>query len=67
MIDCGNLGNPNNGQVMITGGLVPTAIAGEDATAMYTCNQGYNLVGEEVRTCQANGVWDGTEPACTGE
>ena len=50
---------------MITGGLAPTAIAGEGATAMYTCNQGYNLVGEVVRTYfKENGMWNGTDPTC---
>ena len=66
-IDCGSLRNPDDGQVTITGGLVPTAVAGVNATARYACQQGYNLVGEPVRTCRANGVWDGTEPICTGK
>ena len=38
---------------------------GLDATANYTCSVGYDLVGEALRTCQANEQWTPTEPNCT--
>ena len=41
-----------------------TIETGLDAVANYTCNEGYNLVGDTVRTCQANEEWAGTEPNC---
>ncbi|XP_063043810.1 sushi, von Willebrand factor type A, EGF and pentraxin domain-containing protein 1-like isoform X1 [Engraulis encrasicolus] len=28
------------------------------------CNEGYNMVGDSTRSCQANGEWTGTEPVC---
>ena len=56
-IDCGNLADPEGGQVTFTSGL--------DAIANYTCNEGYNLVGDAVRTCQANEEWTGAAPTCT--
>ena len=35
-----------------------------EQTATYSCNSGYNLVGSMTRTCQANGVWSGSQPTC---
>ena len=31
----------------------------------FTCNAGYVLYGSNMRTCQSNGRWDGTEATCT--
>lgn len=56
-VGCGNLPNPNNGQVRLSG----TTLG---STAFYTCNRGYVLVGNGRRTCQANGQWSGREPTC---
>ena len=65
MIDCGNLTDPESGQVTYTPGVVMTIETGLDAIANYTCSEGYNLVGDSLRTCQANEEWAGTEPNCT--
>ena len=61
-VDCGNLSDPANGQVDHTAG---TTFA---QTATYSCETGYNLVGDgtRVRTCQATGDWSGSEPNCQG-
>ena len=53
-MNCGTLTNPTNGQVSHTFG----------QTAMYSCNQGYNMVGNSTRTCQATGEWSGSDPSC---
>ena len=37
------------------------------ATASYTCNSGYTLSGNGVRTCQASGVWTNSDPSCNRE
>ena len=58
-MDCGSLTAPANGQVNHTAGTT----FGETAT--YSCNTGYNLVGD-TRTCQATGVWSGSEPTSQG-
>ena len=34
--------------------------------AVYACNTGYDLVGMETLTCQANGRWSGMKPFCQG-
>ena len=58
-VDCGTLPNPVNGQVNTTG----TTLG---QTATYSCNRGYNLVGDSTRTCQATGAWSGSAPTCQG-
>ena len=30
----------------------------------YSCNPGYELIGNQVRTCLASGHWSGSEPSC---
>ena len=64
MINCGNLTDPDDGQVAITPGVVETIDTGLGAVAAYTCIEGYSLVGDSVRTCHDTGEWDGTEPTC---
>ena len=60
VVDCGNLTDPANGQVDHSAGTT------NGQTAVYSCNTGYNLVGESSRTCQAEGDWSGSAPTCQG-
>ena len=57
VVDCGQLQNPANGFVQIFS-------TTEGSTATYTCNQGFQLVGNRQRTCQNNGQWSGQQPFC---
>ena len=66
MINCTILDDPENGQVTFTPGVVMTLETGLGAVANYTCNEGYDLVGDTLRTCEANGQWDGGDPMCMG-
>ena len=59
-MDCGNLNDPVNGSVTHTSGTT------FGQTATYTCNTGYNLVGDSTRTCEATGEWSGSAPTCEG-
>ena len=59
VVDCSSLTAPENGLVN-----VPTTIF--NSTATYSCNDGYNLVGDTTRTCLASGNWSGDDPNCTG-
>ena len=59
-MDCGSLPDPTNGSVTLTAG----TLLGQNAT--YSCDTGYNLVGDSTRTCQATGNWSGSEPTCQG-
>ena len=59
-MNCDTLTKPANGQVSHTGG----TIFGQTAT--YSCNTGYELVGDNTRMCQATGVWSENAPICHG-
>ena len=56
-VDCGALKPPSDGQVFFQSTLFLSE-------ATYSCNSGFELVGEATRTCQANGQWSGEEPQC---
>ena len=60
VIDCGQLPPPRNGRVILSG----TDFGSE---AVYGCQDGFNLVGFELRTCQADGTWSGEAPRCVRE
>ncbi len=56
---CPMLSAPEQGSVDRTSGVA--------AIATYTCNTGYVLTGNggaNTRTCQADGTWTGSDPAC---
>ena len=59
-VDCGSLTDPANGNVTLNAGTK------FEQTATYSCNTGYNLVGDSTRTCQATGEWSGSAPTCAG-
>ena len=58
VIDCGDLPDPNNGQVTISA----TTFGG---VAMYSCNVGFLLAGSSTRICGSDGTWSGTAPGPT--
>ena len=60
VIDCGELDDPDNGQVSHD----ETTVG---SIATYTCDPGFNIVGNMTRICQENGDWSGTEPTCEGQ
>ena len=60
VVDCGALTDPANGQVSQTAGTT------FGQTATYSCDTGYNLVGDRNYTCRATGVWSGCAPTCQG-
>ena len=57
--DCGDLPDPDNGQVSITN----TTVGGE---ARYTCDLGFRLSDTSVRVCRSDGTWNRTTPTCDG-
>lgn len=59
--DCGSLSDPENGNVNTSTG---TTVGSE---AVYSCNEGYDLNGPEIRSCSSDGTWSDTEPTCVGK
>ncbi|MEQ2316570.1 CUB and sushi domain-containing protein 1, partial [Ameca splendens] len=57
IISCGDLGTPPNGHKIGT-------LTVYGATAIFSCNTGYTLVGSRVRECMSNGLWSGTQVQC---
>ncbi|XP_031645143.1 LOW QUALITY PROTEIN: CUB and sushi domain-containing protein 1 [Oncorhynchus kisutch] len=57
IISCGDLGTPPNGNKIGT-----LTVFG--ATAIFSCNTGYTLVGSRVRECMSNGLWSGSQVQC---
>ena len=54
---CPDQDNPANGVVSQSGN-------SEGDTATFVCNDGYELVGAPVLTCQNDGTWDENPPVC---
>nr|XP_033812744.1 CUB and sushi domain-containing protein 2 [Geotrypetes seraphini] len=57
VISCGDVPTPSNGNRI---GILTVY----GATAIFSCNTGYTLVGSRVRECMANGLWSGLEVKC---
>lgn len=59
-VGCGAIGVPINGSLKGSKTVFPNSI-------QFACDYGFILRGSTVRTCQANGTWDGIETHCDGE
>lgn len=56
-VDCGDLPQIAFGRVTFT----TTTFRSQ---ASYTCQEGYVLMGNFIRTCQNDGTWSGEDPTC---
>ena len=54
---CPDLTAPENGSVTVTG-----YRTGD--TAQYSCDGGFELVGNQTRECMSNSQWSGQIPSC---
>ena len=57
--DADDLGAIENGMVTVSDTVF-------NSKANYSCDTGYVLAGDAIRTCQGSGLWSGSEPTCTG-
>ncbi|XP_071532550.1 LOW QUALITY PROTEIN: sushi, von Willebrand factor type A, EGF and pentraxin domain-containing protein 1-like [Panulirus ornatus] len=55
--ECVDLDNPHSGYVDVKGKIV-------GSVATYRCQEGYHLIGQAERHCQANGIWTSAPPEC---
>ena len=63
---CTDLTRPNNAMISYTsGGSIDNRPIGTVAT--YSCDTGYTLNGDRVRTCQSDGTWSGSVQTCKSE
>ena len=62
-VSCPDLPDLNNG--MINCLLGDDGVLSYEDTCSYTCNTGYELTGNDTRTCQSNGTWSGNDIMCT--
>ena len=58
LVDCGSPEIPN------PAGVVFSSNTTVGSTVIYTCLEGYDLVGEAERVCLNNGTWSGRVPSC---
>ena len=61
-IRCDNLTSPANGMMSCSSGR--DGVGYERDTCNFTCNTGYVLTGNAMRTCQSNGSWSGIDAVC---
>lgn len=58
--DCGHLRTPVNGSSFGNLSTFPNKIS-------FQCDDGFILMGSEMRQCQATGLWTGNETICEGK
>ena len=63
LVFCPSLDNPSNG--MISCSLGDDGVPSYEDTCSFTCNTGYELTGNDTRTCQSNGSWSGSDAICS--
>ena len=54
---CPGLSDPSNGEVTVSGHRTGD-------TAVYSCEDGFELLGDVMRTCMSNSEWSGEAPVC---
>ena len=73
MTFCANISNSNPTvacqSLSLTNGMISYSdlTRGVDSIATHSCDAGYTLNGGSNRTCQSDGTWSGSSPACEGE
>lgn len=60
VVNCGDPGTPRNGRREVSSTTFRSAV-------LYSCNDGFSLVGSELRVCTASGEWSGFIPTCKSE
>ena len=62
VVNCGDPGTPSHGI------REPDPVATQLSNVVkYSCDEGYELLGSQERTCQSSGEWSGQLPTCQSE
>ena len=61
-VQCPVLSIPMNGGVSCT--LMSGMTSSYEDTCSFTCNTGYELTGNDTRTCQSDGNWSDSDVVC---
>ena len=62
LVTCPSLDDPSNG--MVNCSLGDDESPSFEDTCNFICDTGYELTGNETRTCQSNGNWSGSTAMC---
>jgi len=62
LVACPSLTDPNNGA--ITCSLGDDGVPSYEDTCSFTCNDGFELTGNDIWNCQSDGSWTGSEIIC---
>ena len=63
LVLCSSLSGPDNGTINCS--LGDDGIPSYEDTCSFTCNTGYELTGSDIRTCQRDGSWSGSNSMCS--
>jgi len=63
LVTCPPLDTPDNGTIDCSLGDDGEPNLGD--ICQFTCDDGFELVGSEIRVCQNDSEWDATEASCT--
>ena len=63
LVSCPSLSNPSNG--MVDCSLEDDGVPSYEDTCSFTCNTGYEVTGSDIRTCQSDGSWSGSDTTCS--
>ena len=62
LVPCSPLTDPNSGLANCS--LGDDGVPSYEDTCSFTCNTGYELSGNDTRTCQSDGNWSGSDNMC---
>ena len=67
VVDCFNLTQISSGMISYSGSGESTENRPIGTVTTYSCDTGYTLNGDRIRTCQSDGTWSGSAPTCKSE
>ena len=62
LVSCPLLDDPSNGTINCS--LGDDEVPSYEDTCSFTCDTGYELSGNDTRTCQSDGSWSGSDVVC---